>query len=270
MIDVLQFLPFAAFGITAGALAGLFGIGGGMVIVPGLFYLFTVIHLPEDALIHMAAGTSMCIMIFTSAASIWSHQRNGNVQWAIFRKVFIAIMVGVVFGNLLSSSLNSKWLELIFGVFLVVVSLKILLNWSPGVGEAFTSKRWLTNLIGLVIGFKSGILGIGGGALSVPFLLHCGLPVNKASATSASFTFPIAIVGTLSFFLLTRDQTITPWSTGYIYWPAVALVAPFSMMGAPIGAKLSQIIPAQKLRTLFTIFLMGVGFKMLGGTVQFF
>ena len=270
MFDILHFLPFAVFGITAGTLAGLLGIGGGMVIVPGLFYLFTLIQLPEGTLIHMAAGTSMCIMIFTSAASIWSHQRNGNVQWPIFRKVIITIVIGVIFGNLLSSSLNSEWLENIFGVFLLVVSLKILLNWSPALGENSTSKQWITSLVGLVIGFKSGVLGIGGGALSVPFLMHCGLPVNKASGTSASFTFPIAIVGTLSFLFLTSGQAMAPWSTGYIYWPAVALVAPFSMMGAPIGAKLSQIIPAQKLRTIFTIFLMGVGFKMLGGSIHFF
>ena len=270
MFDILNFLPFAIFGVTAGTLAGLLGIGGGMVIVPGLFYLFTLMHLPEETLIHMAAGTSMCIMIFTSASSMWSHQRKGNVQWAIFRQVIIAIIIGVVFGNLLSSTLNAEWLEVIFGIFLLSVSLKFLLNWSPDLGEACAPQHWITSLIGLVIGFKSGVLGIGGGALSVPFLMHCGLPVNKASGTSASFTFPIAIVGTLSFLILTSGQTTTPWSTGYIYWPAVALVAPFTMVGAPIGAKLSQIIPAQKLRTIFTLFLMGVGFKMLGGALPIF
>ncbi|WP_255800724.1 sulfite exporter TauE/SafE family protein [Acaryochloris sp. 'Moss Beach'] len=123
-----------------------------------------------------------------------------------------------------------------------------------------------TSAVGMVIGFKSGVLGIGGGALSVPFLLYCGLPMKKASGTSASFTLPIAIVGTLSFLLLSGTQTDIPWSTGYVYWPAVLLVAPFTILGAPVGAKFAGIVAPEKLRTIFAGLLLVISMRMLSGT----
>lgn len=260
---------FAGLGITAGVMAGLLGIGGGMLIVPGLFYLFGVIHLPEASLMHMAAGTSMCVMIFTASSSTWAHHTKGHIQWSIFRSVIAWIGLGVVVGNLLSNRLPTDLLELIFGVFLLAIAFKIFLGKqkSDEEGEAVQAPSFAaTSGMGMAIGFKSGILGIGGGALSVPFLLYCGLPMPKASGTSASFTLPIAVTGTLSFMLLSGNTELIPWSTGYIYWPAVALIAPLTMIGAPIGAQLSRIVPADKLRTLFAFLLLFISMRMLWGT----
>lgn len=260
---LLNLLLFAGLGVVAGTLSGLFGIGGGMVIVPGLFYLFQLMDIPRDALMHMAAGTSMGIMVFTAAASTWSHHLRGDVQWPLFRRIIGGITCGVILGNLLAERLHTNWLELIFGVFLLAASIKILTDWKPTAQEPEMPRSWVSGLVGSAIGFKSGVLGIGGGALSVPFLLSTGLSVKQASGTSASFTLPIALVGTTSFLLLTGHETGVPWATGYILWPAVALVAPFTMLGAPLGTKLSHALPAQRLKSMFAAFLLLLSLRLL-------
>lgn len=268
-MSYLDFALFALLGMGAGTLAGMLGIGGGMIIVPGLFYLFSLLDLPSYSLMHLAAGSAMCIMIFTSASSTISHHLRGDVQWGIFSRIIATICVGVVIGNLVSNHLDTHWLETIFGVFLLAVSVKILLDWKPAFEETTIPPLWVFAIVGMFIGFKSGVLGIGGGAISVPFLLYCGLPMSKASGTSASFTLPVAIVGTLSFLLLSPGYTDISWSTGYIYWPAVALVAPFTMIGAPIGTQLSHSISPQQLRRIFGLLLLVIGLRMFGGGIQF-
>ncbi|MEO0350650.1 MAG: sulfite exporter TauE/SafE family protein [Cyanobacteria bacterium P01_A01_bin.15] len=269
MVSYLDFTLFALLGMGAGTLAGMLGIGGGMVIVPGLFYLFSVMDLPSHSLMHLAAGSATCIMIFTSASSTFSHHLRGDVQWDIFRRIIAAIGTGVIIGNLLANRLDTQWLETIFGVFLLVVSIKILLDWKPSFEETSSPPLWVVATVGVFIGFKSGILGIGGGAISVPFLLYCGLPMSKASGTSASFTLPIAIVGTLSFLLFSQGYPDIAWTTGYIYWPAVALVAPFTMIGAPIGTKLSHVVSPQQLRRVFGLLLVAIGLRMFSGGIRF-
>lgn len=267
-MELLGFGLFALLGITVGTLAGLFGIGGGMIIVPGLFYLFHLFQLPEESLMHLAAGTSMSIMMCTAAASTWAHHAKGHVHWSIFRTVISGIGVGVISGILLASYMPSAVIELIFGLFLLAITIKILLDKKPKADHVAVNPPDFTaaSAVGMVIGFKSGVLGIGGGALSVPFLLSCGLPMNQASGTSASFTLPIALIGTLGFMLVSGGDTLVPWSTGYIYWPAFCLVAPFTMMGAPIGAQLSRVLPANRLRVVFATLLLFIGLKMLAGT----
>ncbi|HEY9761163.1 MAG TPA: sulfite exporter TauE/SafE family protein [Trichocoleus sp.] len=266
MHSALNLLLFVGLGLTAGTLSGLFGIGGGMVIVPGLFYLFTLMKVPHESLMHLAAGTSMCIMIFTSAASTWCHHRRGDVHWNIFRTIMGFIGFGVVLGNLLANYLSTDWLERVFGLFLLFVSLKMLLDWRSLTKEPKNPQLWLTGLVGIAIGFKSGVLGIGGGAISVPFLLFAGLPVSQASGTSASFTLPIALVGTLAFLLTAGQAEPIPWATGYIYWPAVALVAPCTMLGAPLGTHLSHVLPGQRLKMLFALFLLFLGLRLMGSS----
>ena len=264
-MGLLDICLFAALGLTAGTLAGLLGIGGGMVIVPGLFYLLRLLHLPEEAIIHVAAGTSMSIMVCTAAASTWAHHAKGHIQWPMFKNVSVGIGLGVVAGNLLANHLQAHALEFIFGVFLLMVTFKLFRGFKTSVQEEQMRVPSLatTNAVGALIGFKSGVLGIGGGAISVPFLLYCGFPMSQASGTSASFTLPISIIGTLSFMLLGGTENTIPWSTGYLYWPAFLLVAPFTMLGAPLGAKLSRIVPADQLRLVFAMLLLFISLKML-------
>ncbi|NEQ47772.1 MAG: sulfite exporter TauE/SafE family protein [Leptolyngbya sp. SIOISBB] len=263
MLTGVDIILFAGLGLTAGILSGLFGIGGGMVIVPGLFYLFRIINLPHEWVMHLAAGSSMCIMVFTSASSAWSHHLRGDVQWPIFQRILPAIAIGVIFGKLVSYRLNSDYLEFIFGAFLVFVSLKILFDWLPKPDQPGEPDGQLIKTVGTVLGFKSGVLGIGGGAISVPFLLYSGLPMSQASGTSASFTLPIALVGTLSCLSLSTHGLDIPLAIGTIYWPAVLLVAPFTMLGAPLGTQLCHQIASRILKRCFALFLLTLGLRLL-------
>lgn len=270
MLGIWDIGLFAVLGLTAGVLSGLFGIGGGMVIVPGLFYLFRVLDIPHDLLMHMAAGSSMCIMIFTSASSIWSHHKREDVKWQIFLRILPAIALGVFVGKAFSYRLHTDFLECIFGLFLLFVSLKILFNWLPKSESPGQPNNRITGLVGITLGMKSGVLGIGGGAISVPFLLYSGLPMSQASGTSASFTLPIALVGTLSCLTLRTELAQIPLATGTIYWPAIALVAPFTILGAPVGTYLCHQIPSSYLKRWFALFLLLLGLRLLFEAAQNF
>ena len=270
MPGIWDILLFAALGLTAGTLSGLFGIGGGMVIVPGLFYLLRTVDIPYPLLMHMAAGTSMCIMLFTATSSATAHHLRGDVHWRLLLQIVPAIAIGVTLGKLMSYQLATEYLECIFGLFLLFVSLKILLG---GLSKAETvgqPKVWLTNVVGIVLGFKSGVLGIGGGAISVPFLLYSGLPMSQASGTSAAFTLPIAVVGTVNCLLMSSTGVNLPLATGAIYWPAVALVGPFAVLGAPIGTSLCHKIASERLKRWFALFLLFLGLRLLFEAAQNF
>ncbi|MEM1009491.1 MAG: sulfite exporter TauE/SafE family protein [Myxococcota bacterium] len=147
------------------------------------------------------------------------------------------------------------------------MAIKFLLNWQPKFQNPHIPSLWFSSLVGIVIGFKSGLFGIGGGALSLPFLLFCGLHMREASGTSSAFTFPIAVVGTLGNMFLPLSVQI-PWSTGAVYWPAVALAAPFTMLGAPIGTWLSHRLSGKWSKRILALLLMIISIRMLRSAFQ--
>ncbi|ACK68907.1 protein of unknown function DUF81 [Gloeothece citriformis PCC 7424] len=251
-------------GLSSGLMAGLLGIGGGMVIVPGLFFIFQLMGIPHNLLMHLAMGTSMCVMICTATASTWTHQLKGDIRWDFLLKILPGIFLGLMIGSSASQHLSTRLLECIFGFFLLFVSVKILLK-----GKLTTQKQSQSpklsfiNLMGTIIGLKSGLLGIGGGAISIPFLIYCGLPMTEVAGTSASFSLPISILGTFSLGIFATTESNFPLSIGYIYWPAVLMIAPFTMFGASIGTKLSHLIPAETMRFIFAWFLLFVSMRML-------
>lgn len=262
-MDILPWVLLATLGLTAGTAAGLLGIGGGMLVVPGLFYIFNLMEFPSNLVMHVAIATSMSVMVCTATSSIVAHHAKGDVQWRVFWKIIPSILLGVLLGTILDNRLSSDWLKIIFGLFLLIISLKLLLDFKPQSKSETLPKSAIINAVGLGIGFKSGLLGVGGGAISVPFLIYCGLPMYEVVGTSSSFSLPISILGTLAFLFSSDSVSSFPGLTGYIYLPALFLIAPFTILGAFLGTNLSHIISGEKIRTSFALFLLLISLNML-------
>lgn len=255
---------YAITGALTGIIAGVLGVGGGIIVVPALLYIIHHTHLvPVNIEMHVAAGTSLAIMMFTAQSTVRAHIREQAVIWPIFYQLWPGIIVGTVLGAVLAHHLPSQWLRVILGIVLLFVALKMLLP-SKFVKREFTAPRWLTTIFSLVVGVKSGLLGIGGGTLIIPYLTHFGIERRKTAAISALCTLIVSVVGAISFAIMGSGVPALPsYSIGYIYWPAVILVAIPSMLFAPIGAHLTYVLPVKKLKYAFFVVLIIAAFELL-------
>ncbi|MCF6218265.1 MAG: sulfite exporter TauE/SafE family protein [Gammaproteobacteria bacterium] len=257
---------YLALGLIAGATAGLLGLGGGVIIVPALYMLFGAQGLPSEQVMHMAIGTSLATIIFTSLSSIYSHHQQGSVQWPQLRQLLPGIILGVVAGSLMADQLESRTLRILFGFFELLVAAQILFSLIPKSPRSAHS-RWVYSVAGSATGAVSALLGIGGGSLMVPFLSWCGVNMRRAVATSAACGFPIALVGTASFIWLgeANHQQALPWAVGYIYLPALAGILLTSLLTARLSAQRVHKIPQLILKRIFAAVLVLVGLKMILG-----
>lgn len=251
-------------GIFSGLMAGLFGIGGGIVVVPGLTFIFQQTGvIPPEIAMHVATGCSLAIMIFTSHVSLQAHLKVGEVLWSEFYKLWAGIALGAMSGVVLAGMIPTFWLKGIFAVFLITIAVKMFRDihvsyqeWIPGV--------WINRIITFFIGLKSGLLGVGGGVLVVPYLTYCGVNPRKIPAISNLCTFTVALVGTVACILTGYQETKhISYATGYVYWPAVLMVAIPSALVAPIGVKLNYILPTKQMRFVFVVILLVMAIKML-------
>lgn len=251
-------------GVFAGLMAGILGVGGGIIVVPGLMFIFQLTRVvPELIIMHVAAGTSLAIMIFTSQASLRAHYKLGEILWSVFNKLWPGIVIGTMFGAVLAEYISTYWLKIIFAVFILFVALKMLMDMHVSHSKRFP-KPWINRLISFLIGFKSGLLGVGGGVLIIPYLTYCGVAVRKIAAVSNLCTFIVALVGTVVFIITGRhEMAAIPYATGYVYWPAVLWVAIPSSLIAPFGAKLNYLLPVQQLKYGFIVLLFLTAIKML-------
>lgn len=261
MIDLLLFI---ALGVFSGLMAGCFGIGGGVLVVPGLAFIFINMGLPMSLIMQLCAGTSLCIMIFTSLASSSAHIKRKHVIWPMFIRMLPYILMGTLCGAFLARFLPSGFLKLLFALFLLGVGLKMLIKFRVPPGQFPEPKKKWVRIAAAVIGLQSGLLGVGGGTLSVPFLAHCHFPMKQAAGTSSLFTLPIALLGTAAFILLGKGHLPLDWVSGFVYWPAVLCIAPFGLICAPLGAKLAQYLPQEVLRRIFALLLLVLAAKMFG------
>ncbi len=259
------FLFSMILGLAAGLLAGLFGLGGGVVIVPALVWLFSAHHFPGEAVMIMAIATSLATIIFTSIASISTHFKLGNIKWGSVARLSPGILFGAGVGAIAADFINSDTLKYFFISYLVYVGIRMALPPKPS-GKSKRPEQWIDYWAGNVIGFLSAILGIGGGTLTVPYLLGRQLPMKNAVAVSSACGLPIAISGTIVYAVLGKDNAFLPeWSAGYVYLPALAGIIICSIVTAPIGAKLANNLPAKKLKKYFSIVLFLMAFKMMAG-----
>ena len=259
----MVFVLYSLLGTFAGMLAGLFGIGGGLIIVPALIFSFKLQGLSSDILTHLAIGTSLATIVVTSISSIRTHHIKGAVKWPVFIYLALGILVGAWLGVVTAVSMKGETLQNVLGLFAVLVGIKMWFGFKPAQSGKRAGKVVLA-LAGSVIGWASSIFGIGGGTLSVPFLRRSSLSMGEAVGTSAACGLPIAIVGASSNMFLGSGHALLPeWSTGFVYWPAFFGIVLTSVFFARQGARLAHKLPADKLQKCFSVFLFIVGAKFL-------
>ncbi|MGI6655393.1 MAG: sulfite exporter TauE/SafE family protein [Desulfobulbus sp.] len=256
---------YLAVGLVAGVLAGLLGVGGGVVIVPMLFFCFTLQGIAADQIMHLALGTSLASIIFTSISSFMAHHRRGAVDWTIVRRIVLGILIGTFLGTFVASRLSTGFLRIFFCVFLYAVATQMFLNKKPKASRDLPGPTGMFG-VGSIIGVVSALVGIGGGSLSVPFMIWCNVPAHRAVGTSAAIGFPIAIAGALGYIVNNLHATnLPPYSWGYVYLPALAGIVCASVLTAPLGAKIAHALPVDRLKRIFALFLYAVATRMAWG-----
>jgi uncharacterized membrane protein YfcA len=257
-----SFLYCLSFGGLAGLVAGLFGIGGGIILVPFFLWLFIANGFSQDVVMHSAVATSLATIIVTAISSVFAHHRLGSVLWDVVYKLAPGVFIGAVTGAALADRLPTEILKLIFACYLLIVSLEMAFQWRPKAEKQHPSSPVLF-VSGVVIGALSSILGIGGGTLTVPLLSKYGFPIRNAVAVSSACGLPIAMSGSMSFALLGVGKTGLPeGSIGYVYWPAFLGIVLTSILMAPMGAKLAHQLPTQTLKRIFAGLLFIVAVNM--------
>jgi len=259
----LCMLMYVLLGIMVGSLSGLLGIGGGLLVVPGLAWIYSMEGFPQATIMHMAAGTSLAIMIITTSASLYAHIKRGAKVWPVFSKLLPGVIVGTICGVLLADVMHTDVLRLAFGVFVLWVAITMLIARAPKPQHRLPGSFGMLG-IALLIGGKSGLLGVGGGALTIPFLARSNVLMRNAVAISVACGLVVAIVGSLSVMLTGSNEANMPaYSSGYIYWPAFLGVASMSPIFAQLGAKLSGKLPVKLLKRIFGVFMLFIAIRML-------
>lgn len=265
---ILDFGMYLLTGALAGLLAGLLGVGGGIIVVPMLVIVFEHHHFPRELVMHMAVGTSFAVMMFTSISSTVAYSRRDLIEWPLFFRFVPGLLFGTVSGASVAHYLSGDHLRVVFGIFLIVMSLYLAFQ------KTIVSHRSLPSSVLIVtlsffIGVLSGLFGIGGGAMMVPFFLYCHLTMHRASGTSAVCSFPLAVLGTVSLIitgwatLAASNDPALYGSTGFVYWPAALITAITSLIFAPIGARLGMRLPNRMLKRIFSVLLILIAGKLL-------
>ena len=259
----MEILLYFLLGTFSGILAGLFGIGGGIIIIPTFFYIFSYLQFPDQILSHMVLGSSLGVIVFSSLSSTFSHNFRGAVDWGLIKLVAPSIVVGSAIGGITAGALDSDTLQGLVALFLVVASIQLIFEFPP------PPQNPRTNLIGPVlagggIGWLSGVFGIGGGIFSVPYFYHRGLLMMKAIGTSAACGIPIALAGSLSYMIIGYENINLPEnSIGYVYLPATIIVGLVSSLTAKYGVKIAHRMKQKKLRIVFAFLVMLMALNLL-------
>jgi uncharacterized membrane protein YfcA len=256
IISLISVMAVAA--SISGFMAGLLGVGGGIIMVPALYYAFTVLGYDESTKMHLALGTSLAIIIPTSVMSTRTHMKYQAVDFALIKSFGLFVAAGVLIGTFLASNLETKKLLLIFSIFSGCVGLFFIFFREKLGATPRNIPNSIKSIIGTIIGFVSVPLGIGGGSLSVPFMRLFGYSIRNAIGTSAAIGFLISVVGASSMSLSGNffDTVTTPLSLGYVNLPGFLVFVPVTMMMAPLGAKVVHKIDKDLLSKIFGFFLL--------------
>tara|TARA_Y100000389_G_scaffold124051_1_gene121399 strand:+ start:62 stop:847 length:786 start_codon:yes stop_codon:yes gene_type:complete len=250
--------------IPVGFVAGLFGIGGGLITVPFLYYIFNSLGINQDYLMHLAVGTSFAIIIPTSIASVLTHHKFNAVDFKIVRSYGLYVILGVMIGTLFAASLKTKSLVLFFTVIIFLLSVYLLMLKEKEKDVIIEIKLYFKIILGIIVGFISAPMGIGGAIMNVPILKFFGYSINKAIGSAAAIGFLIALFGSLGFLITGRYlNTDLPLSIGFLNIPAFLIFIPITTFMARIGARTVHKIDKRKITKYFGIFLLAISVKFL-------
>ncbi len=259
----VELVLYLVVGAVSGVLAGLFGIGGGLVLVPVLVYTLAAQGVGADVQTHIAVGTSLATIVFTSINSVMAHQKHKAILWTMVRFITVGVLAGALLGAYTASYISGPTLQKIIGVFAITIAIQMALDLKPKAAKPQPKGLELT-VAGGVIGWASAIFGIAGGSLTVPFLAWRSVDMKKAVATSAACGVPVALAAAVGYVVTGWNVEGLPnWSTGYVYWPAVVGMASTSMLFARVGAKLAHRLDQLLLKRLFAVLLVVVGCSFL-------
>lgn len=264
LLEPVLIVELAALGTATGFLAGLLGIGGGMLMVPFITIIMSNRGVAPDLAVKMAIATSMATIIFTSMSSVWAHHKHGVVRWDIVKRLAPGIVAGSFAGSLgVFALLKGSYLGVFFGLFVGFSASQMFLDKKPEPTRQLPDTGGLLAAGGL-IGFLSGLVGAGGAFISVPFMTWCNVAIRSAVATSAALGFPIALANVIGYVISGNSvQGLPPNSFGYIWLPALLVIASFSFSTAPYGAKAAHKLPVGKLKRVFASILYVLAAYML-------
>jgi len=261
-------LGYIALGLFSGFVAGLLGVGGGAVMVPILTMLFAAQGFASSEVLHLALGTSMATIIFTSISSTRAHHAHGAVLWPVVQGIAPGIVIGTLVASQFAVKVPTRPLAMFFCAFILFVAVQMMLNIKPKPARELPGWMGMSGA-GLLIGGVSALVAIGGGSLSVPFMTWCNVKVQQAIATSAAIGFPIAVAGTIGYLIGGLNHPGLPaGSVGFIYLPALASLLVASMLTAPFGARLAHRLPVPMLKRAFAGLLVVLAGKMMWGLLS--
>lgn len=250
-------------GAVAGFFAGLLGVGGGVVVVPLLTILFARQGFPANEVLHLALGTSIATILFTSLSSLRAHHAHRAVLWPVMRDLTPGILIGALFGAMLAAHISSRALSIFFVGFMLFVAVQMIANLRPKPSRNLPGRLGL-GIAGTVIGGVASLAAMGGGALTVPYLVWCNVRPHQAIGTSAAVGLPIAIAGTLGYIWSGWGHPGLPaGSFGFVYLPALGVILLASVLAAPLGARLAHRLPVVVLKRIFAGLLLVLSTKML-------
>ena len=256
-------IVYLLMGLFVGFFAGLLGIGGGLILVTLMVYMFTVQGFPADRLLHLALGTSIASIVFTSISSLRAHHKHGAVRWDILRIAVPGLIAGTLFGTFVADQLKSKYLAIFFVIFVYYSAVQMFANVKPKPTRQLPGKAGMT-VVAIIVGIISSLVGVGGGVMTIPLMSLCNVPMRQTIGTSAALGLPIAIAGTVGFVVtgLGKDH-LPPLSVGYVYLPALVGIVIGTFVTVPWGAKAAHTLPVTTLKKIFAVILFVLASKML-------
>lgn len=263
-MDLLLIAELALLGLGTGFLAGLLGIGGGMVLVPFLTHILSKLGVEPGLAVKMAIATSMATIVFTSLSSVRAHHQRGAVRWDLVQRLAPGIVLGSLAASLgVFALLKGGFLAVFFALFVGFSAWQMLRNKKPAPSRQMPGTAGQL-AAGGTIGFLSGMVGAGGGFISVPFMVWCNVPIHQAVATSAALGFPIALANASGYVLGGMGLAgLPPASLGYVWLPALGVIAACSVLTAPLGARSAHQWPVDRLRRVFALLLVVLASYML-------